>query len=274
MSPRCYVCNRGFISYDALNQHCRASAAHSNERWECDVCDRRFGSEMSLKQHMSSSAGHYYCSSCNRLFRNQNNLTQHLRSKIHQHTDITCPFCKRNFATASGMTVHLESGTCKSGLDRHSINNMIRRLDRHNVITQPLLEYNSDSNVQNIATERAYNRYTDSYECYLCNGGFRTLASLNSHMRSAVHEMDLYNCRNGRCGSTFKLLSGLVMHIESESCGLMRFATVQREARTGVQNMVGRMIQGYWMGNRELWDREENLRLAYQSLCVVVQVTK
>jgi hypothetical protein len=38
------------------------------------------------------------------------------------------------------------------------------------------------------------------------------------------------------------VLSGLVQHVESESCGVMRFAQVQNQARNGIQNMVGRLI--------------------------------
>jgi hypothetical protein len=34
----------------------------------------------------------------------------------------------------------------------------------------------------------------------------------------------------------------LVQHIESESCGLMRFAAVQQQAQHGFHAMVGRML--------------------------------
>lgn len=34
------------------------------------------------------------------------------------------------------------------------------------------------------------------------------------------------------------------MHVESESCGLMRFEQVQRQARGGMGGMVGRLIEG------------------------------
>jgi hypothetical protein len=38
------------------------------------------------------------------------------------------------------------------------------------------------------------------------------------------------------------VLSGLVQHVESESCGLMRFASVQSQAKNGTESMVGRMM--------------------------------
>ena len=46
------------------------------------------------------------------------------------------------------------------------------------------------------------------------------------------------------CRREYKLLSWLVQHVESESCGVMRFGMVQSQARCGIQNMVGRMITG------------------------------
>ena len=35
-----------------------------------------------------------------------------------------------------------------------------------------------------------------------------------------------------------------MQHVESESCGVMRFGMVQSQARSGIQVMVGRMITG------------------------------
>lgn len=151
-----------------------------------------------------------------------------------------CPFCKRSFATASGVTIHLESGQCSSGLDRHKINTMIQRMDRGNVITRPMIAMPGYDDVQTIATERAWNGR--GYECYLCGKSFRTLQGLNSHLKSPVHEQDFYHCPQRSCGRTYKLLSALIQHVESESCGLMRFVQVQQQAQNGIQNMVGRMI--------------------------------
>lgn len=59
-----------------------------------------------------------------------------------------------------------------------------------------------------------------------------------------MHEQNIYRCPKGGCGREFRALSGLVQHVESESCGLMRFAQVQRQARNGVEKMVWRMIKG------------------------------
>ncbi|KAH6723844.1 hypothetical protein BKA61DRAFT_16993 [Leptodontidium sp. MPI-SDFR-AT-0119] len=237
----CEQCDRWFKDYHGYQMHIDNSAAHRTYQYECEACDREFSNEHSLHQHCSSAAGHPYCIPCKRMFMNQNNLMQHQHSRLHTGKGIQCPFCKSDFATASGVTIHLESGTCSnSNLDRHKINHMVQRMDRNNVITRPMLTMPGYNNVQTIATERAWNG--QAYECYLCPREFATLRALNSHMSSPVHEQNIYRCPGRGCGRTYKLLSGLIQHVESESCGLMRFAQVQQQARNGVESFVGRMI--------------------------------
>ncbi|TVY83704.1 hypothetical protein LSUE1_G001131 [Lachnellula suecica] len=164
----------------------------------------------------------------------------HMHSKTH--SSMACPFCKGKYATASGVVIHLESGRCSSGLDRHKINEAIRKLDRNNVITKPMLTMPGYGQPETIATNRAWNGR--GYECYLCPKEFGTLQGLNAHLKSPFHDQEIYRCPKGGCGRNYKLLSGLVQHVESESCGLMQFGQVQRQARNGIENMVGRMIKG------------------------------
>ena len=51
--------------------------------------------------------------------------------------------------------------------------------------------------------------------------GFGTLKGLNSHLASPVHAQKSYHCP--RCRREFTVLSGLINHLESESCGSWRF---------------------------------------------------
>lgn len=72
--------------------------------------------------------GHYenYCKHCDRQFRDANclrmvrylriaisiqllTLRKHLNSRIHRGSTIACPFCSVKYATASGLSHHLES---------------------------------------------------------------------------------------------------------------------------------------------------------------------
>lgn len=143
---------------------------------------------------------------------------------------------------ASGVIIHLESGRCTaSGLNRSKINAAIAQLDRNHVITKPMITMPGYGG-EMLASEISWNGY--HYECYLCHREFGNLQSLNQHLNSPVHEQKLYRCPGRGCGREYTALSGLVMHVESESCGVMRFSQVQDHARHGVQSMVGRMIAG------------------------------
>ncbi|KAI9051551.1 hypothetical protein LZ554_004597 [Drepanopeziza brunnea f. sp. 'monogermtubi'] len=239
--PLCDPCDRWFNSDHAYQMHLDNSILHvQSPEFECEACDRTFSSERSLHQHCSNS-GHPYCIPCKRMFRNHNNLTQHQHSKTHVGRDTQCPFCRASFVTVSGFTIHLESGSCpQSNLNRPKLNNLVQRLDRNNVITRPMLTMPGYENVETVATERAWNG--SAYACYLCTRKFASLRALNSHLSSPAHEEKVYRCPGGGCGRNYTLLSGLIQHVESESCGVMRFAQVQKHARNGIENMIGRMI--------------------------------
>ena len=83
---------------------------------------------------------------------------------------------------------------------------------------------------------RAWNG--DSYECYLCNGEFSSMNGLQAHVNSSVHHQKIYHCPQGRCGKEFTALASLFNHLESESCGYIRF------------DNVGRNVNSFLTGNR------------------------
>ena len=137
--------------------------------------------------------------------------------------------------TISAMTIHLESGTCVSGITRHMINDKIRAHDKNHLITQRLLTYpranGQSGRVDTWASEAAWNgRF---YECYFCLKQFGSLQALNAHLKSPAHQQKLYHCP--KCATQFKLLSGLVQHVESESCGISRF----QEVKTAMDRLTG-----------------------------------
>jgi hypothetical protein len=115
-------------------------------------------------------------------------------------------------------------------------------MDRNNVITRPMIELPGYSNFETIATGRSWNG--SGYECYLCHRELTSLNGLSIYLKSPFHDQYIYKCPGRGCGKQYKVLSGLVQHVESESCGLMRFTAVQSQAQNEIQNMVGRMIMG------------------------------
>jgi hypothetical protein len=152
-----------------------------------------------------------------------------MNSKIHRGTNITCPFCKRTFATATGVTHHLETGSCPNArsLNRDTILVEIRRRDPNHLITKKLLTYNDSSSSIRV-TSASYNYQRQCYECYLCHKGFGDLDALNKHVNSPAHKEKVYHCPSRACGKEFSVLAALFNHLESESCGTVRFDAVQR----------------------------------------------
>jgi hypothetical protein len=154
---------------------------------------------------------------------------QHLNSSVHRNNDISCPFCKRGFTTATGVTHHLETGACPNArsLNRDTILTEVRRRDPNHLITKKLLTFH-DNVSSTTATSASWNGNSGLYECYLCHKGFRELKSLNSHVNSPAHKEKVYHCPGRACGREFRALAPLFNHLESESCGAVRFDAVQR----------------------------------------------
>ncbi|KAJ7222748.1 hypothetical protein B0H12DRAFT_1151130, partial [Mycena haematopus] len=174
----CQRCDTHFDDSEELEEH------YENDHYYCATCRKFFQNENGLHEHYRQSALHHYCVPCKRLFRFASNLTSHLNSSLHRPKDVACPGkgCGLAFVSRSALLLHLESGSCKSGADRLTINRYVREYDTQNIITNP-----HDSSP---ATDRAWNGR--AYECYLCHTGYRTLASLNQHLASPRHQEKQY----------------------------------------------------------------------------------
>ena len=114
------------------------------------------------------------------------NPEQHLRSRAHVGQTMTCPFCQRNFATATGMTHHLEYSYCPnaSHLTRDDIYRFARSRDPQGTYTKKPIGWTSSPTYE--ATSKAWNGY--AWECYFCHRKFSSLAGLNQHLNSPTRE--------------------------------------------------------------------------------------
>lgn len=134
------------------------------------------------------------------------------------------------FATPAQMTMHLDNGSCGSGLNRHKVNALAVLHDRNNVITNPSRHIENttrttlSSNLY-FATALAWNG--KSYECYLCHQTFKELPRLNAHLSSPRHDEKLYRCPRSDCQREFVTLSGIMQHVESKCCKAHRFKEVE-----------------------------------------------
>lgn len=170
-----------------------------------------------------------------------------MNSAAHKTKDVMCPThgCGLGFVSHSALVLHMESGTCKSGINRKMVNTLVHRYDTNNLITDPgRMITGSNDHQQHItyyASEASFNPYTQSYECCLCHRTFQTLSGLNQHLGSQAHEQKSYLCRGPTCGARFKALSALVQHVESQKCGVAKFIAVQNTmaAVFGHTNRIG-----------------------------------
>lgn len=240
-APRfeCETCTKDYRSQNAANEHMNR-CGHWAPKIACETCSLKFHTQTAANQHMKEQA-HYknYCKDCGLQFQNANNLKMHLNSKTHRGINVPCPFCKVKYTTASGLSHHLETGSCPRApkLNRETILSMVRERDPHGVITGKQIEWrNKQENVTYSATHHAFNG--SYWECYICHKKSNTINDLNKHLNSLAHEQKVYHCPNlkGKCGKKFVSLAGLFNHLESEACAFMRFEMVQRQ--------VGNVLQG------------------------------
>ncbi|KAJ7794081.1 hypothetical protein B0H14DRAFT_2392867, partial [Mycena olivaceomarginata] len=259
-SPNHHICNdcdKDFTSWRGLKEHfvqspmhdyCQRCDEHFDDSEEleyhyqedhdyCVTCRKFFQNALGLHEHYRQSDLHHYCASCKRLFRSASNLTSHLNSSTHRPRDVPCPGkgCGLAFVSRSALLLHLESGSCKSGADRPTINRYVRAYDTNNLITNPSRLLTGASDTTYVASERTWNGR--AYECYLCHGDYRTLASLNQHLASPRHQEKSYVCPLNVCREPFATLSGLCQHIESERCGVAKFKVVQNT----MDDLMGKM---------------------------------
>lgn len=112
-----------------------------------------------------------------------------MHSRIHQGTSIVCPFCQSRYATATGLSHHLETGSCQNAsfLDRDKVFEIVRSKDPNGVIYKNLLGWYGSETY--IANDRSWNGAC--YECFLCHREFNQLRSLNQHLGSPAREFAL-----------------------------------------------------------------------------------
>lgn len=130
------------------------------------------------------------------------------------------------------MALHLDQGNCVSGMNRAKVNELVVRYDRNNIITNPSRLIGGPAGTSYApavttykANQRSWNG--DAYECYLCNREFSRLEDLNRHLNSPRHQEKIYRCPRSDCRKEFTTLSGIMQHVESQSCDAYRFRAVQ-----------------------------------------------
>ncbi|KAK1140706.1 hypothetical protein N8T08_009907 [Aspergillus melleus] len=163
-------------------------------------------------------------------------VSWHLNLSVHRGLTMICPFCKHGFTSASGVTSHLENGSCQNApsFNREKVYRIMNRSDPSGFITKKQIEWYPEDSAQYSATNQAFNG--SFWQCWICHREFLTVHGLNQHLNSPVHKQNLYHCPNkGNCGKEFVTLAALFNHLESESCRLVRFETMNQCVNDVVQ---------------------------------------
>lgn len=150
----CLECDRYFVNPEAIAQHLKSSIHVS--QFHCCDCDRDFVDQQALEQHLrdkihspqesdcGSNSDSYECHKCQREFLNETALKQHLASLVHNPlSNIRCVAsskCKARFTSPSALLHHLESGGCRSGMDRKKLNHLVQSNDNERIISSGLEE--------------------------------------------------------------------------------------------------------------------------------------
>ena len=137
----CIVCLYGFASERDYRFHVYETHDHSQHTdFHCCDCNRSFKNGQSFDLHNKTCSeiprDVLYCEPCNIGFRSRGKLLEHLLSQNHK--PIKClgsKKCKRKFRLFSHMVQHLESGACRSKMDRRIVYNLVQKYDTSGKLT-------------------------------------------------------------------------------------------------------------------------------------------
>ncbi|KAI9058641.1 hypothetical protein FKP32DRAFT_1596937 [Trametes sanguinea] len=255
-SPRhayCERCTLELPSFDQLTIHLR-STHHC-----CDLCrsgpptlvngaprrlPRVFNDDAGLHAHRRRNHPDLYCTPCKRIFDFPSNLDSHRRSALHAGRPVVCPAsqCSKRFVSLAALFIHLESGTCLSGVGLTTVSIAAVHADRtHVVTTDDAFDIVYGQSQAGFPYAKGQVEVEGGmYRCAVCDKRFPLLRSLTAHRRSPAHAEKIYRCPQGHggCGACFRTLSSLYQHVESEKCGVRQNRAIVERAVKGVQKQL------------------------------------
>ncbi|CVK88494.1 uncharacterized protein FPRN_02294 [Fusarium proliferatum] len=163
-----------------LEQHWHRNAP------ECQFCGDRAVAQAEIREHEIEQ--HFHRADCNRQSMNANCLRMHLNSKLHRVSAVKCPFCRATCNTATGLSHHLERGSCPCvPMDRNKLYRYIKNRDHRSLITNKELAWHGEK-TYTINPTAAWNPWSKAFECYLCYKLHMTLTGLKKHLESLRHQ--------------------------------------------------------------------------------------
>ncbi|KAJ6135889.1 zinc finger protein [Penicillium capsulatum] len=217
---KCASCDAVFCTFEDCDMH-----MYELNHWAvCETCNRVFRTQQALAVHMQENA-HYkcYCERCDRIFNDNQVYRAHLQSKNHRSSTSKCLFCESTFVTASAVTNHIESSSCRNAplMNRDAVLRLVRARDPTG---SPQVSRRGPPPHPNAMD--SFNG--QKWECCLCHRQFNNSPALKQHLLSPAHRGRDYRCPNqSKCARQFTSMSSLFNHLESHSCGYMPRSEVQ-----------------------------------------------
>ncbi|KAF2813916.1 uncharacterized protein BDZ99DRAFT_227393 [Mytilinidion resinicola] len=174
-SPRHHPCDVGSCNYDAdgredLLDHWRQEEC----RIVCEGCQKGIMPHY-FDQHL---ADEYVCGTCDRHHNSYSNLEHH--KLVHLPLTLECWGCERKFATIPAMMIHLESGSCTSGIDEIDLNQSAAMCFQWKHFVREDLR---DDLLHRVDLDQEY-QLSYPFECPGCHTGFRYISGLFMHVAS------------------------------------------------------------------------------------------
>ena len=190
--PYCQNCDRGFSSYDALNQHLATSSLH---RFLCKPCNREFVNEVARTAHWQENDIHMdtYCFTCDKNCDTAEDLIAHYTSTA-VHKDIYDIQCNIDFENRQDRLEHMKANpakhhlctscnlnyACSAELKAHWKQNEL-----HNELYDARCNILFDTRGSKLTHQIASSKHN---ACQQCNLDFATLDQLRDHWRTTeVH---------------------------------------------------------------------------------------
>lgn len=293
----CQSCNRRFSSSQALQDHMK-STIHATQFRCCD-CERDFKDQSALEKHLRKKEHHprrnvsaatpasqklsLTCHECKKSFQSTSGLRQHKASLVHHPLgNIKCLHrrCTGRFTSPSALLSHLESGACRSGMNRATINSLVIQNDSSGIITRGTLPQNmkvpsvpsltasstwstgmhtpdtSTSSEDDMgpliltptsstASSLTLSRAQQQQRCFLCpkQKNFKTSQALRDHLSSAAHAPKMFYCPTQLIGEAFDANTGHKVNLSrsfSTASGLVQH--IESEACCGAREMLKRAV--------------------------------